>query len=91
MPRLPPRYNYGSELKNENPTLYNQLTDIYTDTANIVNTKTGKYATNVDPQASAPINGIFDIGDIWVKTTTDTAWILTSRLSATSVTWKQIT
>lgn len=90
MARLPPRYNLGTELKNDNPTLYNQLTDIYTNTANIVNTKVTKYSTTTNPPANDQINRIFDIGDIWVNTSTNAPFIMTSRTSDVAVTWTAI-
>lgn len=91
MSRLLPNFNYGSEIKNLNPTLYNQLRDSYFDTASVVNTKASKYVTNVAPPADAAINASLDIGDLWVNSLTDTAWIMTSRTTNTAATWKQIT
>ncbi len=91
MSRLVPSFNYGSEIKNLNPTLYNQLRDSYFDTASVVNTKASKYVTNAAPPADAAINASLDIGDLWVNSLTDTAWIMTSRTTNTAATWKQIT
>lgn len=91
MPTLPPKFNWGSEIKNVNPTLYNQLNDSYSAIARVLNTKITKYITTVDPISSASINANFDQGDIWVNASSDKAWILTSRTTNTDVTWKQIT
>ena len=91
MSRLPIRYNFGSELKNENPTLYNQLADIYYLISNAVNSKVNKYVTTTDPTTPNVINRLFDIGDIWVNETTDTGFLMTSRTSDIDATWTQIT
>ena len=73
MPTLNPRYNFGTELKNENPTLYNQLNDIYSNIANVLNTKPSKYVTNTDPVANSSVNATFVVGDFWVNESSDTA------------------
>lgn len=91
MSRLQKRYNYGTEIKNVNETLYNQLNDTYFDIANAVNTKPNSHRDKVDAPADAQINKGFEIGDFWVNETTDTAWIMTSRTTPFKVTWKQIT
>lgn len=91
MPTLPPRYNWGTEVKNINVTLYNQLSDSFTEIANVTNTKTSKYVTTTNPPADGQANLNFDVGDLWVNRSTDTAWIMTSRSTNTAVTWKQIT
>lgn len=90
-------FNWGAALRNANPELTRQLSSAYTDTALVVNTKVGKYVTDgiqrphVDPPADSDFNKNFEIGDIYVRTDTDTAWILTSRTNANAVTWTQIT
>lgn len=91
MPTLTPRFNWGTEIKNINPTLYNQLNDSFSSTARIVNTKVSKNIATTNPPADDQINANFEEGDLWVNKSTDTAWILTSRTSNTAVTWKQIT
>lgn len=91
MPTQNPRYNWGSEIKNINNTLYNQLNDSFSSMARVLNTKISKYVTNTDPAVDDAINANFEQSDIWVNEDTDNAWILTSRTSNTSVTWKQIT
>lgn len=91
MSRLPTRYNFGSEVRNLNNQLYNQLVDMFGKTSDAVNGKVNKYATDSSPPASDQINQEFDIGDIWVRTDTNTAWIMTSRTTAKDVTWTQIT
>lgn len=91
MPTLTPRFNWGTEIKNINPTLYNQLNDSFSSTARIVNTKVSKNVATSNPPANDPINANFEEGDLWVNKSTDTAWILTSRTTNNAVTWKQIT
>ena len=97
MPTLITNYNWGSSIKNDNPALTRQLSQAYTDTATVVNTKVSKYVTdgiqkpNVDPPASSDFNKNFEIGDIYVRTDTDSAWIMTSRTSSLAVTWTIIT
>lgn len=91
MPTLTPRFNWGTEIKNINPTLYNQLNDSFSSTARIVNTKVSKNIATTNPPADDQINANFEEGDLWVNKSTDTAWIMTSRTSNTAVTWKQIT
>ena len=91
MARLPPTYNWGNELKNENSTLYNQLTDSYSLTARTVNGKISKNITTLDPPADSAQNTSFEIGDVWVNTSTDTAFMMTSRQTNTQATWTQIT
>lgn len=91
MPSLAPRFNWGAAIKNVNDTLYNQLNDAYTTTARIVNGKVNKNITTVNPPVDSVQNAAFDLGDIWVNTSTDTAWIMTSRQTTTQATWTQIT
>ncbi len=97
MPTLIQNFNWGSALRNENPELTRQLSTAYTETALVVNTKVSKYFTdgdqkpNVDPPANSQFNKNFEIGDIYVRTDTDSAWIMTSRTTANAVTWKIIT
>lgn len=91
MSRLQRRFNYGTEIKNVNDTLYNQLNDSYYSTATVVNTKSTRVVNTINPPANDQINSGLDIGDFWVNSDTDTAWIMTSRVTAEQVTWKQIT
>lgn len=97
MPTILTNFNWGGSLRNSNPELTRQLSQAYSDTALAINTKVSKYVTdgdqkpNVDPPATSDFNKNFDIADIYVRTDTDTAWIMTSRTSSTSVTWTQIT
>jgi hypothetical protein len=97
MPTLIQNYNWGNALRNQNPELTRQLSNAYTDTALVVNTKSSKYFTDgvqkphVNPPANSDFNKNFEIGDFFVRTDTDTAWIMTSRTTANAVTWKQIT
>jgi len=91
MPSQTPRFNWGTEIKNFNPTLYNQLNDSFSSTARVLNTKTSKYITNVNPPVDDQINLNFEIGDFWINQTNNMAWILTSRTTNTAVNWQQIT
>ena len=97
MPTLITNYNWGASLRNENPELTRQLANSYSDIANVMNTKVSKYTTDgvqrphVNPPANSEFNKNFEIGDIYVRTDTDTAWIMSSRTTANAVTWKQIT
>lgn len=90
MSRLDERYNWGSELSKENPELYRQLNDVYFDIAKSSNGKSNKNVTDSDPPANSQVNKNFDIGDIWVRTDTNSAWIMTSRTSAEAATWTSI-
>lgn len=92
MPTLVTKFNWGTALENQNRLLTRQLDQAYTDISSCVNTKISKYILNgSDPAASSDANKNFEIGDIAVRTDTDTAWIMTSRTSSTAVTWTQIT
>ncbi len=97
MPTLLTSYNWGAALRNENPDLARQLSQSYSDLALAVNSKISKYVTNgtsrphVNPPANSDFNKNFEEADIYVRSDTDTAWIMTSRTSATAVVWTQIT
>jgi len=97
MPTLITNYNWGTALRNSNPELTRQLSDAYTDTAQAVNTKVSKYVTNgssrphANPPANSSLNKNFELADIYVRSDTNTAWIMTSRTTAEAVTWTQIT
>lgn len=94
MTRLETRYNWGDELNNDNPRLYRQLNDMYTNVAEKSNGKSNKRKASSPPIStpnSSDLNKNYDIGDIWVDESTDTAWILTSRTTPDTVQWTQIT
>jgi hypothetical protein len=97
MSRLNTTYNFGASLRNANPALNRQLGQIYNLIALALTDRVSKYVTNgeqrphVDPPASSQFNVAFDIGDIYVRTDTDTAWIMTSRTTSEAVTWTVIT
>ena len=97
MPTLITNYNWGTNLRNENPELTRQLSQAYNDTAQTVNIKVSKYVTdgiqkpNVDPPANSDFNKNFELADIYVRTDTNRAWIMTSRTTSTAVTWTLIT
>jgi len=96
MPTLIQNFNWGAGLRNNNPELVRQLATAYSDTAQVVNQKVSKYFTdgiqkpNVDPPANSDFNKNFEICDTYVRTDTNTAWMMTSRTTATAVTWTKI-
>lgn len=97
MPSLITNFNWGDPLRNNNPELARQLSQAYFNTAIVVNSKTSKYVTDgnqkphVNPPANDPFNANFELADIYVRSDTDTAWIMTSRTTTNAVTWTQIT
>lgn len=91
MPTLEPRFNFGQPDKNTNPTLYNQLNDLYSAVANNVNLKSGRFIAVFDPLTLTTVNATLSVGDLWINSATDMAWIMTSRTTSTNVTWKLIT
>lgn len=92
MPTLNRKYNWGSRIKDDNPDLYNQLSDSYEDVALAVNTKVSKVSRPlIDPPANDPFNRNFDIGDVYVRPDINRSWMLTSRTTDTAVTWTQLT
>jgi len=97
MPTLNQNFNWGSSLRNANPELTRQLSEAYSNTAFAVNTKVSKYMTDgilkphANPPANDQFNKNFEIGDIYVRSDTNTAWIMTSRTTSEAVTWTQIT
>ena len=97
MPTLITDFNWGSSLRNENPELTRQLSEAYSGTAFCVNTKISKYVTDgvqkphVNPPANSDFNKNFELGDIYVRTDTNTAWIMTSRTTSNAVTWTLVT
>lgn len=97
MSRMITNFNWGSALRNDNPTLARQLSEAYTDTAQVVNTKASKYVTDgiqkphVNAPANSSLNENFELGDIYVRSDTNSAWIMTSRTTARAVTWTLIT
>lgn len=97
MPTLISNFNFGTSLRNANPELTRQLSGMYSDIALNSNTKVSKYFTDgvqkphVDPPANNQFNKNFEICDIYVRTDTNTAWIMTSRTTDEAVTWTLIT
>ncbi len=97
MPTLNQSFNWGSSLRNENPELNRQLSIAYEAIAQVVNTKISKYTTDgilkphVNPPASSDFNKNFDVADVYVRTDTNTAWMMTSRTTAIDAVWTQIT
>lgn len=97
MPTLITNYNWGASLRNANPELTRQLSQAYNDTAQAVNGKVSKYYTDgnqkphVNPPANSEFNKNFEIADVYVRTDTNTAWMMTSRTTANAVNWTLIT
>ncbi len=90
MSRLNSFFNWGTELKTSNPTLYNQLTEVYASIARAVNTKPSKNVSTEKPTAASKINSLFEIGDMWINTATNGVWVMTSRTSDIAVTWTAV-
>ncbi len=89
---LPLYKNFGSEVVELSPVLANQLSQMYSDIANSLSLAIKKnVVTGANPAANDQRNSFFSVGDITVRTDTDTAWIMTSRTTPNAVTWKQIT
>ena len=92
MSRLPRSFNWGDTLYNKNPELYEQLNKMYRLLLTAINTKAGRvYSFQTSPNASSHINENYTIGDIWINTSADSAWIMTSRTDLQNVTWTAIT
>lgn len=91
MSRLTKDFNWGKEFAGENPILYRQLNETYSKTSRAVNRKVNKVTSpDTDPPADSNFNTSLEIGDVYVRTDTDTAWMMTSRTTAEAVTWTQI-
>ena len=97
MPTLIQNFNWGAALKNANPELARQLSESYIQLAYAINSKPSRYFTDgatkphVNPPANSDFNKNFEICDIYVRTDTDSAWIMTSRTTSNAVTWTLIT
>ena len=97
MPTVITKFNWGNALLNQNPLLTRQLSESYSDLAICINTKSSVYVTDginkphVNAPAVSSLNANYSIGDMFVRTDTDTAWIMTSRTTSEAVTWTQIT
>ena len=86
--------NWGNSIRDANPELIRQLSEVYTLIALCVNTKSSKYVTTVDPPnpvTSNTTNKTLEIGDFWVNKSSDMAWIMTSRTTDLLATWTLIT
>lgn len=89
---LPLYKNFGSEVRELSPILSNQLSQMYTDIANALTYAIKKNViSGADPLADDQRNSFFSIGDITVRTDTNSAWIMTSRIDGNNVTWTLIT
>ncbi len=92
MSRLPLKKNWGRSAESTSLELIRALDEMYTDIVNDLSNVTRKYSVNgTSAPANSQINGLFDIGDIWVRTDTNQAWILTSRTTPEIVNWQIIT
>jgi len=92
MPTLVTRYNWGKGADEEENRKNRQLSDTFSDIAITVNNKLSKRViSGQNPPAIDQVNKNFEIGDVWVRTDTDDAWIMTSRTNDTTVTWTIIT
>ncbi len=89
---LPLKKNFGREVTSQMPQLVNQLDQMYTDIAIAINNLVKKnIISGADPAANDQRNSFFSIGDITIRTDNNTAFIMTSRTTATAVTWTLIT
>lgn len=89
---LPLKKNFGSEVLKEMPQLARQLDEMYTDISNAIQVQARRNViSGANPPANDPSNAIFSIGDITIRTDTNSAWIMTSRTTNTAVTWTLIT
>lgn len=89
---LPLKRNWGEAAQTESKVLLRQLDEMYTDVANQFGSLVKKNILNgADPAASDQRNRFFSIGDVAIRTDTDTAWIMTSRTTPNDVVWSQIT
>lgn len=89
---LPLYKNFGREIKEISPVLANQLAQMYSDLAFAINLNIKRNViSGSDPSASDQRNSFFSIGDITVRTDTDSAWIMTSRTTPNDVVWTKIT
>ena len=92
MVTLAQRFNWGQNLIDSQPQMFRRLNEAYTNTAQVVNMKISKYSTSgVDAPANSSLNRNFEIGDVYVRTDTNTAWMMTSRTTDVAVTWTLIT
>lgn len=92
MVTLAQKFNWGQQLIDKQPELFRRLNEAYSDTAQAVNTKVTKVKVEgSDPPANSAFNRNFEVGDIYVRPDTDSAWIMTSRTDDTNVIWTIIT
>lgn len=88
MTKLFQKLNFGLELENEYPELVRYISQVYTVLATAINTKPSVYVTSGSaPPASSDFNKNWSIGDIYVRTDTNEAWIMTSRTTDIACTW----
>jgi hypothetical protein len=89
---LPLTRNWGNELLEDYPELIRNLDEMYSKIALTLQVVIKKdVVSGADPAATSQRNTLFSIGDITVRTDTDTAWIMTSRTSPETVVWSQVT
>jgi hypothetical protein len=85
------KFNWGLQIEKDHPALYKQLSDMYEDVANAINNRANRVIAQTDPPAVGQVNTNYDLGDIWVNSSTNNAWIMTFRTNATAVNWQKIT
>jgi hypothetical protein len=89
---LPLTRNWGNDLLQTNPDLIRNLDEMYSKIALTLQVVIKKdVVSGADPAAVSQRNTLFSVGDITVRTDTDTAWILTSRTAPDTVVWTKIT
>lgn len=89
---LPLKKNFGAEIRGMSPVLARQLDEMYTDIANAMTYVVRKnIISGANPAATDQRNAGFSIGDLTIRTDTNTAWIMTSRTTSETVVWTQIT
>jgi hypothetical protein len=88
---LPLNKNFGLEIARDQPVLARQLSSMYFDIANAINNLTKKnILSGADPAANDQRNSFYSIGDLAIRTDTDSAWIMTSRTTPNIVVWTKI-
>lgn len=89
---LPLFKNFGRDIYDLSPSLHKQLSQMYTDIAVSLNRNIKKDVIDgFDPLNNSVRNKNFSVGDVTIRTDTDTAWIMTSRTTSEDVVWTQIT
>jgi len=88
MPDVEPTSRISSIENIDQKELARQIDKNYEKLANGINTKADVVVRDVNPAAS---DFQYSIGTTWVNESANTAYILTSRLTSSTVTWTLIT